>query len=155
MARLLPLGVLLAVATGCQQLVASSEAAEPAPVWMSRDFSWGVQCREKAGKQAEPGLAPGPRGSPDAGAAGLQQQLTDCFRDDVSREAGAACAVKAIAGAGVAVRERRLESMSVCEACGCPANALRLSVSVATSATKALEAAGFKVRKRPPPAQDD
>ncbi|HEY3451630.1 MAG TPA: hypothetical protein VGK67_35050 [Myxococcales bacterium] len=144
----------LMASTGCDQFVAPADAAEPAAVWMFRNFSWGVQCPDRRAAKPDappPALQGAPAARADAGPPPLKQQVDACFGDKISPEAAVECAAKAIANAGIAIREKRTETMSVCEACGCPANALRLHLMVAPTAQSALEAAGFKVRSRPPP----
>lgn len=140
------------VATGCTSLVAPVDAAEPADVWTFRNFSWGRQCEDKDMAREQPAQSvAGAKASPDAGTPALEQQVNACFQPKASRESAVECTAKAVAAAGIAVREKRTETMSVCEACGCPANALRLHLLVAPKDQAALEAAGFKVRSRPPP----
>ena len=134
------------VATGCVGLVAPADAAEPAGIWMFRNFSWGKQCEGRATEVPPKTIA-----APDAGVPSLEQTVGACFQGKAAPAAAVDCAAKAIAAAGIAVRGERTETMSVCEACTCPANALRLHLLVAPKDQKALEAAGFKVRSRPPP----
>ncbi|MGC4114743.1 MAG: hypothetical protein QM765_09065 [Myxococcales bacterium] len=133
--------------TGC----VAAQAAEPDAVWMFRNFSWGKQCEGKVTGEPSKGTAGAPGALPDAGAQALEQQVTACFQGKAAPAAAVDCAVKAVTAAGVSVREKRTETMSVCEACNCPANALRLHLLVMPRDQKALEAAGFKVRSRPPP----
>ncbi len=141
----------LLFAMGCRPLLAPADAAEPAGVWMFRNLSWGKQCEGKVTTEEPPPKAAAPRAGPDAGASSLGQQVDACFQGKATPAAAVDCAARAIAGAGIAVRENRTETMSVCEACDCPLHALRLHLLVDPAAQARLEAAGFKVRSRPPP----
>lgn len=143
-------------ATGCQQLaVPPAGAAEPTAIWMSRTFSWGVQCPDRAGTAPDSATAKPPRPaatpSADAGAAAPKPpDARDCLRQDVLVPAAQECLATALAAGGIAIREKRAESLSVCEACGCPASSARFWFLVALSARKAMEEAGYAVGQPPP-----